>query len=592
MQKLLEFFVPSNFMPHGHCYMWTPELLWLNVISNGLIAAAYFTIPVAIVHFIRMRPDLQFNWVFKMFSIFIFACGITHLISILTIWYPAYWLSASMLSVTAVASVITSVMLWRLMPHALGIISYKHLSRLQKEVIQRKEAETKLQIEKDSASEMAEKMTYLAEHDFLTGLPNRVLLTDRINQSIALAKRNKFKLAVMYLDVDDFKKVNDTLGHKNGDELLQILSKEIKACLREGDTVSRQGGDEFVVLLSEFRDNLVPMKIANKILEKVNNAYKLGKHETNISASIGIAIYPDDGKSSDELLKHADAAMYSAKNYGKNNYQFFTKQLDEKLAEQVSIEKDLLKAINRNEFSLHYQPKVSLKTGKIVGAEALIRWRRADGKFVPPDVFIPIAESIGLIKNIGQWVLNEACTQNKAWQETGVPLVSVAINVSVKELNHTNYLQQVSDVLVKTGLEARWLGLEVTETVSIDGDEDAIKELIALKKMGVNLSIDDFGTGYSSLSYLKRLPVHEVKIDKSFVRDIKVDADDEAIVTAIIKMSHSLNFIVVAEGVETKEQLSFLKQFNCDVVQGYYIGKPMPSEAFKKLLQEQTTYDI
>lgn len=752
MDAVLSFLAPENFMPHGHCYLWTPKLLWLYVISDGLIALSYFTIPVAILYFIRKRIDLAFNWVFLMFSLFIFLCGMTHLISILTIWQPAYWLDASMKGLTAIASAITAVMLWRLMPVLLTITSVKQLQKtveqLQHEVEQRKQAEKELAtlnnnleqsvqqrtlelsninrdllmeieqrklIEQDlfqekqqalvtlesigdgvittdmdskvtylnpiaermtgwtlaeakgrpilevfrilnestrklaanpvdvvlahgtvcgianhtivisktgqefaiedsaapiinvdgntigvvlvfhdvsEAKHMAEKMSYLAEHDFLTDLPNRLLLTDRITQALNLARRKNSRIAILYLDLDHFKKVNDTLGHDVGDQLLMMLSKKLQACLRNMDTISRQGGDEFVILLTEFDSPATPVTIANKLLEATSGAFQIGTHELNVSASIGISMYPEDGDSADALMKNADAAMYYAKSLGRNNFQFFTKQLSAKIAEQVELENSLLRAVNQHEFKLVYQPKILLKTGEIVGAEALIRWHHPEKGLVSPDIFIPIAEDTGLIKMIGKWVLSEACEQNKRWQKAGLPAIPVAINVSTIELKQTNYLQQVSKVLMQSGLDAQFLELEVTETVAIDGDEDGVRELLALRELGVKLSIDDFGTGYSSLSYLKRLPVDNVKIDKSFVRDIQSDANDAAIVTAIIKMSHSLHFSVIAEGVETQAQLQFLKEAECDEIQGYFISHPLSAEDFAMLLEANKKYEV
>ncbi|MFV1921263.1 MAG: putative bifunctional diguanylate cyclase/phosphodiesterase, partial [Methylotenera sp.] len=335
-----------------------------------------------------------------------------------------------------------------------------------------------------------------------------------------------------------------------------------------------------------------PANIANKLLEETNTLLQVGLHELNVSASIGIAMYPEDGTSPDALMRNADAAMYYAKSLGRNNYQFFTKQLSEKIAEQVELENSLFKAFNQNEFKLVYQPKVSLKTGEIVGAEALIRWHHPERGLVSPDVFIPIAEDTGLIRLIGKWVLEEACKQNKRWQDEGLATIPVAINVSPAELKRTNYLHQVSVALMQSGLDAQFLELEVTETVAIDSNEESIQDLFALREMGVKLSIDDFGTGYSSLSYLKRLPINNVKIDKSFVRDVKMDMNDAAIVTAIIKMSHSLNFNVIAEGVETIEQLDFLKECACDEIQGFYISRPLYPDDFAVLLKENEEYKV
>lgn len=747
MDALLSLLVPDNFMPHGHCYLWTPVLLWMYVVSDTVIAISYYTIPMALLYLVKKRADLEFNWVFFMFSLFIFACGTTHLIAIATIWEPAYWLDATMKCLTAVASGITAVMLWRLMPVALTITSTKQLkttiarlesevqkrllaeqalaklnlnlehlvkartedlsninASLRQEIEQRKRTELELFNQKqlaivtlesigdavittnmqsevtylnpvaekmtgwskaeamgrpilevfrilnestrklaanpvdvvlahnkvcglanhtlliaksgaeyaieDSAApirdqdgnilgvvlvfhdvsdarQMAQKMTYLAEHDYLTDLPNRLLLTDRITQAISAAKRRGSKLAILFFDIDHFKRVNDTLGHEVGDQLLKVLSKKLQMCIRASDTLSRQGGDEFVVLLPELTDDAVPAEIAQKILFSIKDPISIANHELFITASIGIAVYPDDGDNVDVLTRHADAAMYHAKNSGRNNYQFFTKEMSARVAAQLTMENSLQKAIANNELLLFYQPKVSIKTGKIIGAEALIRWVHPQWGMMMPDRFIKIAEDSGLIRGIGHWVLREACTQNKKWQDSGLPEIPIAINVSVVELHHAHFTQEVTKVLLQTGLQPYHLELEVTESVAIQSEVTVINDLNKLKEMGVRLSVDDFGTGYSSLSYLKLLPVNTIKIDKSFIRDIQVDANDAAIVTAIIKMSQSLGLTVIAEGVETQAQLEFLQSHDCDEMQGYLFSRPLPADEFAALLAQQ-----
>lgn len=747
MDALLSWLVPGDFMPHGHCYLWTPVLLWMYVVSDTVIAISYYTIPIALLYLVKKRADLEFNWVFVMFSLFIFACGTTHLIAIATIWEPAYWLDAAMKSVTALASGITAIMLWRLMPVALTITSTKQLkttisrlesevqkrllaeqalaqlnlnlehlvkertedlsninASLRQEIEQRKRTELELFNQKqlaivtlesigdavittnmqsevtylnpvaekmtgwskaeamgrpilevfrilnestrklaanpvdvvlahnkvcglanhtlliaksgaeyaieDSAApirdqdgailgvvlvfhdvsdarQMAQKMTYLAEHDYLTDLPNRLLLTDRITQAISAAKRRQSKLAILFFDIDHFKRVNDTLGHEVGDQLLKVLSKKLQMCIRASDTLSRQGGDEFVVLLPELTDDAVPAEIAQKILFTIKDPISIANHELFITASIGIAVYPDDGDSVDVLTRHADAAMYHAKNSGRNNYQFFTQEMSARVAAQLTMENSLQKAISNNELQLFYQPKVSIKTGKIIGAEALIRWLHPQWGMMMPDRFIKIAEDSGLIKGIGHWVLREACTQNKKWQDAGLPEIPIAINVSVVELHHAHFSQEVIKVLLQTGLQPYNLELEVTESVAIQSEVTVIHDLNRLKEMGVRLSVDDFGTGYSSLSYLKLLPVNTIKIDKSFIRDIQIDANDAAIVTAIIKMSQSLGLTVIAEGVETQAQLEFLKSHDCDEMQGYLFSRPLPADEFAALLAQQ-----
>lgn len=437
------------------------------------------------------------------------------------------------------------------------------------------------------ARQMAQKMTYLAEHDYLTDLPNRLLLTDRITQAISAAKRRGSKLAILFFDIDHFKRVNDTLGHEVGDQLLKVLSKKLQMCIRASDTLSRQGGDEFVVLLPELTDDAVPAEIAQKILFSVKDPISIANHELFITASIGIAVYPDDGDNVDVLTRHADAAMYHAKNSGRNNYQFFTKEMSARVAAQLTMENSLQKAIANNELLLFYQPKVSIKTGKIIGAEALIRWVHPQWGMMMPDRFIKIAEDSGLIRGIGHWVLREACTQNKKWQDSGLPEIPIAINVSVVELHHAHFTQEVTKVLLQTGLQPYHLELEVTESVAIQTEVTVINDLNKLKEMGVRLSVDDFGTGYSSLSYLKLLPVNTIKIDKSFIRDIQVDANDAAIVTAIIKMSQSLGLTVIAEGVETQAQLEFLQSHDCDEMQGYLFSRPLPADEFAALLAQQ-----
>lgn len=356
--------------------------------------------------------------------------------------------------------------------------------------------------------------------------------------------------------------------------------------MRQTDTICRLGGDEFIVLLTEIVDDYAIGEIAEKLLLAVALDYQIDTHKLNITASIGISVYPTDGVTVDELTKNADSAMYDAKAAGRNSYKFYTQEMSTRVAAQIELEKDLQKALSNNEFVLYYQPKVSLKTGEIVGMEALIRWLRPQGGLIAPDLFIPVAEEMGLIKLIGKWVLNEACKQNKKWQDAGLPVIPIAINVSTVELRQKGYKQEVTKALLQTGLSPECLELEVTESVAIEANLDVIEELNYLQNMGVRLSIDDFGTGYSSLSYLKRLPFNTIKIDKSFIRDIESDKNDQAIIIAIINMSRSLNLTVIAEGVEKKTQLDFLVKNNCNEVQGYYFSKPVTPIEFEKLLAD------
>lgn len=749
MDSFLNWLSPANFMPHGHCYLWTPSLLWMYVLSDSLIALSYYTIPLALLYFVKKRLDLQFNWIFIMFSVFIFACGTTHLIAILTIWRPVYWLDASMKVLTASVSALTAVMLWKLMPQALAVPSSMQLSeavdQLKHEVTQRSHAERELalvnenlesivtertaeltqinqqliaeienrqQIEnalfnekkralvtlesigdavittdtnsvvtylnpvaesmtgwskadgvgrpilevfriinestrklapnpvdivmanhqicslanysvliskngneyaiEDSAApimdadatmlgvvlvfhdvsdakKMAHEMTYLAEHDFLTDLPNRLLLTDRLNQALNSARRKVTNVALMFLDIDNFKNINDTLGHEIGDKLLKNLAKKLSGCLRNTDTISRQGGDEFIILLPEIADDYAPAEVAEKLLDICSKKCLIDNYELQVSASIGISVYPDDGDTAELLTKNADAAMYQAKSAGRNNFQFFTKEMTQRVTEQMTLEASLRDAISNNELMLFYQPIVSISAGQIVAVEALIRWKHPQWGLISPDRFIPVAEVSGLINQIGNWVLREACRQNRAWQDMGLPPMRVSINLSALQFRQANFLQEIMKILLQSGMEPRYLELEITESISVHGQSEVIQWLNTLKEMGVSLAVDDFGTGYSSLSYLKRLPVDIIKIDKSFIRDIGADPNDAAIIIAIISMSHSLKLSVTAEGVETKEQLDFLTSNGCDCIQGYLFSHPLPGNNLADLLSSGKT---
>jgi len=431
-----------------------------------------------------------------------------------------------------------------------------------------------------------ETIRHQAFHDAMTGLPNRLLFKDRLDLAMAHARRNKQMLAVLFLDLDRFKLINDTLGHDLGDQLLQSVAIRIKECVREDDTVARLGGDEFTLLLPEIIKEESAAKVAHKILEAIRQPLDIGNHELYITASIGIVFYPNDGKDVETLLKNADTAMYRAKEKGRNNYQLYTPVMNAKAFERLVIENSLRRALERNEFILYYQPKFSISTRQIVGVEALLRWQTPDKGLIQPGEFIPIAEETGLIVPIGEWVLNAACAQNKAWQEAGLPHVRVAVNISARQFQLQNFVDTVTKVLEKTGLDPKWLELEITETVAMQNAEFTIKMLLELNEMGIHLSIDDFGTGYSSLSYLKRFPINKLKIDKSFVSEIGVGQNDKAkIASTIIILGQSLNLGVVAEGVETVEQLDFLKGHQCDEMQGYLLGKPTSADDFKKLLK-------
>ncbi len=436
------------------------------------------------------------------------------------------------------------------------------------------------------------RMAYLAQHDSLTDLPNRILLNDRLAQAMAMAHRHRQKLAMLFLDIDRFKHVNDSLGHAIGDRLLQSVAQRLLACVRSSDTVSRQGGDEFVILLSEVMQVQDAAVIADKILKILSAPHRIESHELDITVSIGIVIYPDHGLDAETLLKNADFAMYHAKDNGRNNYQFFRPDIKVSAIERQSLESGLRHAIERNELTVHYQPKINLNTGALSGAEALLRWCSPEHGVVHPAQFIPIAEECGFIVPIGRWVLREACRQARAWQDAGLPPLRIAINVSAVELRAKKFAEGIHATLKEVGLEPCYLDLELTESFLMDDSASTTEVLRTLKDMGIQLALDDFGTGYSSLSYLRRFPIDILKIDQSFVRDLATVADDANIVTAVIGMGKSLRMTVVAEGVETQEQFAFLKNQGCPEGQGYYFNRPMAAAEFGQWLERGATKGV
>ncbi len=438
-----------------------------------------------------------------------------------------------------------------------------------------------------SARALSTKMSHLAQQDGLTDLPNRILFNDRLTQAMVMAHRQGKKLALLYLDIDRFKHVNDSSGHAIGDRLLQSVASRLRACVRHSDTVSRHGGDEFVILLCEVAHPQDAAVAAEKMLAALGEPHHIDELELYVSASIGIVTYPEDGNTAEALLKNADTAMYQAKDCGRNNFQFFKAEMNLHTLERQSLESDLRHALERREFVLHYQPKVNLRTRAITGVEALIRWRHPNRRLLRPSRFISIAEETGLIVPIGKWVLREACRQAKAWQLAGLPPMSIAVNISAVELRAKDFVAGVRVILAETGLEARYLELEITETFLMQDTVSTGLVLQELKDMGIQLALDDFGTGYSSLSYLKRFPIDTLKIDYSFVRDLATDADDASIVSAVVNMGKSLHMRVVAEGVETQEQCAFLKNQHCPEAQGFYFGEPMIAEEIAELFAHQ-----
>ena len=436
--------------------------------------------------------------------------------------------------------------------------------------------------------ESQRKMEELAYFDTLTGLANRTFFRMQLRKSMALAERGHYAFALFYFDLDEFKRINDTLGHDAGDRLLVEVAERLKLRLRSEDTIARLGGDEFAVLLSGIDKRENAMEVAHIIQRTLNKPIKLGNNEVIVSASIGITMAPFDSKEEEQLLKHADLAMYEAKAKGRNTFHFYSQELDAAANERLYIENELRQAIKAKQFTLFYQPQVDCKTMNIVGYEALIRWKHPEKGMIPPTKFIPIAEATGLIVELGVWVLEEACLFSMRLQRQGRS-GNMSINLSARQFKDAHLIDEISDVLQRTQMPAEKLHLELTESMLMGDVEAAITQLHQMKDLGVGLSIDDFGTGYSSLSYLKRFPVDSLKVDRSFVKDIPADSNDMEITAAIIAMAQKLNLQVVAEGVETKEQVAFLKRNNCYIVQGYYYSPPLPEheiEIFRAQLQD------
>jgi diguanylate cyclase (GGDEF)-like protein/PAS domain S-box-containing protein len=432
----------------------------------------------------------------------------------------------------------------------------------------------------------AVEIEYQATHDNLTGLPNRYILNDRLQQSINFASRYSTKLAIVFVDLDQFKLINDSMGHSVGDQLLVSVSKRISNNVRDIDTVVRLGGDEFVILIPNVQTRQDIELSLGRLLNHMSAPLNINDFNFSITCSMGISVYPDDGKDPDTLLKNADSAMFKAKHTGRNNFQFFTPELNEKLTDRFNLEYKLRRAIEHKEFVLHYQPKFNLSTGQISGAEALIRWQPSDYETIYPLTFIQVAEETGLIVKIGQWVLNTACKKAKQLQQITGKAIPIAINVSPKQFRQPNFVEIVQDALILSDLKPELLELEITENIMIEDTPKFIETLQQLKALGVKLSLDDFGTGYSSLSYLKDFPIDQLKVDRAFVHAIEEDANNMAILKAIIILGQSLGLRVVAEGVETEFQFDFVKSVGCDEVQGYYFSKPLPEAHFDRLIEE------
>jgi diguanylate cyclase (GGDEF)-like protein/PAS domain S-box-containing protein len=436
-----------------------------------------------------------------------------------------------------------------------------------------------------------ERIQHLAFHDALTGLPNRSLMQDRISQAIARAERAGHKFAVMFIDIDNFKNINDTLGHDAGDDLLCEVARRLTQAVRARDTIARQGGDEFIVLLDQLDGHQGATRVAQKILDALRAAFSVNGLDQHVSGSIGVALYPDDGRDAATLLKNADTAMFHGKALGKNTYQFFTSQMNIAVKRRAAMESNLRAAVKKGDFSLVYQPQIDLLSGEIVALESLVRWNSEDSGTMMPSEFIPLAEETGLINELGEWVLREACRQNKAWQDAGIAARRVAVNLSARQLNDKGFIEMLVRILAETGLDPAHLELEITESQVMRQGEGSVMLLNEIADMGVHLAVDDFGTGYSSLSYLKRLPIGKLKIDQSFIRDITVDPNDTAIVVAIINMAKSLDLDIIAEGIETAGQLTLLRAKGCSVGQGYFFSVPLAARELESLLRKQSIFD-
>jgi diguanylate cyclase (GGDEF)-like protein/PAS domain S-box-containing protein len=799
----------SNFMPHGACYLWLPSILWLHIVSDTIIALAYYSIPFALFYFVKKRIDLAYRWVFVLFAAFIFLCGTTHLISIWTIWHPDYWLDGLIKLATALVSIVTASLIWPQIPKLLrlpspqalqnsesylraifnatpdamlisdehGIITMvnqqaEHLlgypieeliglsievlvpgryranhqglraqfasaavarpmgagrtvqaqrkdgsffdadisvspirtnqglffASALRDVTLRKQADAHLRIAaiafesnepmvitdanniilqvnqaftkstgytKEEAvgqkinllksgrhgeafykamwetiertgtwqgeiwdrrkngeiypkwliisvvkgddgavthyvgthiditerKAAEEQIKQLAFYDPLTQLPNRRLLQERLKHGIDVERRDGKQLALLMLDLDRFKSVNDSMGHLAGDELLQQVAERITNRLREVDMVARLGGDEFIVLLEDIAHPEDAARVAEDIIVDLSKPFCMDQGEDIlISASIGISLYPQHGGTPQLLMDHADAALYQAKDAGRGCFAYFSEDLTIAARERIALELRLRKAIEQQDLRVFYQPQVDIASGRIVGAEALVRWADPVDGLIPPIRFIPIAEETGLILAIGEWVLRETCRQGREWLDAGLPPLNLAVNVSPHQFRRSDICSLVAKVLGETGFPASQLELEITESGLMENQGNATEILNSLRAQGIRLAIDDFGTGYSSLAYLKHFPLDLLKIDKSFIDDIPHLEDDMEIASSIIAMGHILGFKVLAEGVETPEQLAFLQEKGCDMYQGYIKSKPIPAEEFAEFLGKMAAY--
>jgi diguanylate cyclase (GGDEF)-like protein len=444
--------------------------------------------------------------------------------------------------------------------------------------------------------QLADQLTHQAQHDALTGLPNRLLFRDRLQQAVVQARQHERLAGLLYIDLDRFKLINDTLGHAAGDRLLYQVTQRLQGCVRPNDTLARMGGDEFTVVLSDLEDPLGAIRVAQRILEACREPFLVVGHELFVTTSIGISLYPTDGHNPEELMRKADQALYRSKEQGKNSYQLYTPAIDDVAVTQLSVENQLRGALGRGELLLYYQPQFEVNSGQVSGVEALLRWRHPELGLISPANFIPLAEQSGLIIPIGAWVLREACRQSRAWQQAGYAALKIAVNVSTLQFAQADFIETVVQALSNSNLAPGWLQLEVTESLLMHDPEDTAAKLAELRRLGVTVAIDDFGTGYSSLAYLRQLPIDALKIAQPFVREIGVNLkntpNDLAIVTAVTNLAHSLGMRVIAEGVETEEQLAFLAGIGCNEMQGYLTSPPMPVEELELLLEQEAERQV
>ncbi len=424
-----------------------------------------------------------------------------------------------------------------------------------------------------------------AHYDLLTNLPNRTTFKDRLTVALAQTGRNRKMLGILFVDLDRFKTIVDTLGHTIGDKLLRGVAERLRASLEDGDTLARMGGDEFVILLSQINRADRAVRVAQRVLDAIKPPFHFDQHELHVTMSIGITLYPYDGEDADTLLRNADSALYRAKEQGRNNYQLYTPAMNARAFERLALENSLRRAVERKEFLLHYQPQVDMQTRTVMGIEALLRWQHPDLGLVYPAEFISIAEETGLITQLGEWVIRTACVQNKAWQKAGLPPMTVAVNLSARQFQQQDLVETVARILKETDLDPRWLEIEITEGIAMQNADYTNVLLRGLKSMGVKVALDDFGTGYSSLSYLKKFPIDTLKIDQSFVRDLTTDPNDAAIANAVIVLAHSLKLKVVAEGVETREQETYLREHHCDISQGFLFSNPLAASPLESLIR-------